>query len=321
MRRLRRAPWLRDLISEQQVLASDLVWPVFVVEGEGQIQPVSGLPGVSRYSVDILLEEVARAQVLGIKAIALFPAVDAADKSDDAREALNPDNLVCRAIRALKAALPDMGIIADVALDPYTLHGHDGILGALGDVDNDNTVDVLCAQAVVLAKAGADIVAPSDMMDGRIRAIRVAMEEAGMEHVVILSYAVKYASALYGPFREAVGSKNALGRADKRTYQMQPSNVKEAEREAALDVAEGADMLMVKPGLPYLDVLYRIASTSNVPVAAYHVSGEYAMLKLAGAQGLIDEDAAMLEAMVAFKRAGAAFILTYAARDIAARLV
>lgn len=321
MRRLRRAPWLRDLVSEQQVLASDLVWPVFVVEGEGQIQPVSGLPGVSRYSVDILLEEVARAQALGIKAIALFPAVDAADKSDDAREALNPDNLVCRAIRALKAALPDMGIIADVALDPYTLHGHDGILGALGDVDNDNTVDVLCAQAVVLAKAGADIVAPSDMMDGRIRAIRVAMEEAGMEHVVILSYAVKYASALYGPFREAVGSKNALGRADKRTYQMQPSNVKEAEREAALDVAEGADMLMVKPGLPYLDVLYRIASTSNVPVAAYHVSGEYAMLKLAGAQGLIDEDAAMLEAMVAFKRAGAAFILTYAARDIAARLV
>lgn len=311
---------MRDLVSEHRVLASDLVWPVFVVEGQGQAQPVSGLPGVSRYSVDVLIDEVARAYALGIKAIALFPAVDAADKSNDAREALNPDNLVCRAIRAIKAVLPDMGIIADVALDPYTLHGHDGILGASGDVDNDNTVDVLCAQAVVLAKAGADIVAPSDMMDGRIRAIRVAMEEASLEHIVILSYAAKYASALYGPFREAVGSKNALGRADKRTYQMQPCNAKEAEREAALDVAEGADILMIKPGLPYLDIVYRIASTSDVPVAAYHVSGEYAMLKLAGAQGLIDEDAAMLEAMIAFKRAGASFILTYAARDVAARL-
>jgi porphobilinogen synthase len=320
MRRLRAAPWLRELVAEHSVQAQDLVWPVFVAEGSGQSVAVEGLSGVSRYSVDVLVQEVARAAELGIRAVAIFPAVDVADKSDDAHEALNPDNLVCRAIRALKQALPQVGIIADVALDPYTLHGHDGIVSATGDVDNDLTVDVLCAQAVMLAKAGADIVAPSDMMDGRVRAIRVALEEAELTHVVILSYAAKYASALYSPFREAVGSKQALGKADKRTYQMNPANGREAEMEVQIDIAEGSDMVMVKPGLHYLDILYRVAKESTVPVAVYHVSGEYAMLKAAAERGLVDEQAVLMETMLAFKRAGAAFILSYAARDVAALL-
>lgn len=320
MRRLRRAAWLRDLVAEERLHVTDLVWPVFVAEGEGQRIAISGLPSVCRYSTDVLVEEVRQAAALGIRAIAIFPAVDPEDKGDDAREALNPDNLVCRAIRAIKLAVPQIGIIADVALDPYTLHGHDGILGQDGDVDNDATIKVLCGQALALAKAGADIVAPSDMMDGRIRAIRLALDADSLQHVAILSYAAKYASALYGPFREAVGSKNALGKADKRTYQMNPANAREAGREVMLDIAEGADMVMVKPGLHYLDILQRVAAVSDVPVSVYHVSGEYAMLKAAGAQGLIDEERAMLETLLAFKRAGASFILTYAARDVAALL-
>lgn len=320
MRRLRRTGWLREMVAEHRVAAADLVWPVFVSEGEGLTTPIGGLPGVSRYSIDVLVQEVLKAQALGIPAIAIFPAVDPAHKSDDAREALNPDNLVCRAIRAIKAAVPAIGIIADVALDPYTLHGHDGIVGSNGDVDNDVTVEVLCQQALALAQAGADIVAPSDMMDGRIRAIRTALDAVSLQDVAILAYSAKYASALYGPFREAVGSKNALGKADKRTYQMDPANGLEAEREVLLDIAEGADMVMVKPGLHYLDILQRVAAVSDVPVSVYHVSGEYAMVKLAGKQGLIDEERAMFETMLAFKRAGASFILTYAARDIAAVL-
>lgn len=320
MRRLRRSPWLRDLVAEHRLHAADLVWPVFVLEGEGLRVPVAELPGVTRYSIDVLVEEVRKAVALGIRAIAIFPVVDPALKSDDAREAVNADNLVCRAIRAIKAGVPDIGVIADVALDPYTLHGHDGIVGGDGDVENDRTVEVLCAQALALAKSGADIVAPSDMMDGRIRAIRVALDAESFPHVAILSYAAKYASALYGPFRDAVGSRNALGKADKRTYQMNPANAREAEREVLIDIAEGADMVMVKPGLHYLDILHRVAQVSDVPVSVYHVSGEYAMLKHAGAQGLIEEGKAMLETMLAFKRAGASFILTYAARDIAAEL-
>lgn len=320
MRRLRRSPWLRDLVAEHRLHAADFVWPVFVVEGQGIIAPVAELPGVARYSIDVLVEEVRKAAALGIRAIAIFPAVEAGLKSDDAHEAVNADNLVCRAIRAIKAGVPDIGVIADVALDPYTRHGHDGIVGGDGDVENDRTVEVLCAQALALANAGADIVAPSDMMDGRIRAIRIALDAAAFTHVAILSYAAKYASALYGPFRDAVGSKNALGKADKRTYQMNPANAREAEREVLLDIAEGADMVMVKPGLHYLDVLQRVAQVSDVPVSVYHVSGEYAMLKHAGAQGLIDEEKAMFETMLAFKRAGASFILTYAARDLAAEL-
>ncbi len=320
MRRLRTATWMRELAAETHVLPNDLVWPVFVVEGEAQKIPVNGLDGVFRYSIDVLLDEVARTYEMGIRAIAIFPVVDATDKHDDAREALNPDNLICKAIRALKKALPNMGIIADVALDPYTLHGHDGIVGLDGNVENDITIDVLCAQAVVLAKAGADIVAPSDMMDGRVRAIRVALEEADLVNTAILAYSAKYASALYGPFREAVGSKKATGVIDKRTYQMNPANGDEALREVHLDIAEGADMVMVKPGLHYLDILQRVSDASDVPVAVYHVSGEYAMLRTAAQAGLVDYNPVLMETMVAFKRAGARFILTYAARDVCAIL-
>lgn len=316
-RRLRSSTWMRALVAEYQLSPSDLVWPVFVAEGEGVRTEVSGLAGVERYSIDVLVEEVGKAYALGIPAIAIFPAVDPAQKSDMAEEAFRAENLVCRAIRAVKEAVPDIGVIADVALDPYTTHGHDGVLDAKGDVDNDATVALLCRQAVVLAQAGADIVAPSDMMDGRVAAIRDSLDDAGFAGVPILAYAAKYASAFYGPFRVAVGSKTALGKADKRGYQMDPANAREALYEAALDVAEGADMVMVKPGLHYLDVLHRVAQASDVPVAVYHVSGEYAMIKAAAAAGALVEKDAVLETMLAFKRAGASFILTYAARDVA----
>lgn len=320
-RRLRCTPWLRAMVAEHHLRAEDLIWPLFVQEGEGLATPVEGLAGVERLSIDRLVRAAKEAVALGIPAIALFPVTPPEKKTADGREAYNPDNLMCRAIHAIKRAVPELGIIADVALDPYTTHGHDGVLGKDGDVDNDSTVAILCKQAVVLAHAGCDIVAPSDMMDGRIGAIRAALDAAGQEHLVVLSYAVKYASALYGPFRAAVGSQNNLGKADKRTYQMNPANATEALREARLDVEQGADMLMVKPATFYLDVLSQVKAAVEVPVLAYHVSGEYAMVKAAAQAGMIDEQAVMLENLLAIKRAGADAILTYAARDVARWLV
>ena len=316
-RRLRRAPWLRALVAEHALRVEDLIWPLFVQEGQGLVSPVDGLPGVNRLSIDALVDTAREAAALGIPAIALFPVTPQEKKTDDGREALNADNLVCRAIRAVKAAVPNIGIIADVALDPYTTHGHDGVLGADGDVANDATVAMLCQQAVTLADAGCDIIAPSDLMDGRIGEIRTALDDAGHTQSAILSYAAKYASAFYGPFRAAVGSKNNLGKADKRTYQMNPANRIVAQRELALDLAEGADMVMVKPASLYLDIIADVAAASDVPVFAYHVSGEYAMLKAAAAAGMLDEKSATLETLLAIKRAGATAMLTYAARDVA----
>ncbi len=316
-RRLRQAPWLRAMVAEITLRVEDLIWPLFVQEGQGLITPVDGLPGVNRLSIDEIVKAAREAATLGIPAIALFPVTPQDRKTEDGSEALNLDNLMCRAIRAVKAAVPNIGIIADVALDPYTTHGHDGVLGANGDVANDATVTILCQQACVLAEAGCDIVAPSDMMDGRIGEIRAALDDAGFTQTIILSYAAKYASAFYGPFRAAVGSKSNLGKADKRTYQMNPANAREALREVALDLAEGADMVMVKPASLYLDIITRVRDISDVPVLAYHISGEYSMIKAAAAAGMLDEKAAMLEVLLAIKRAGADAIFTYAARDVA----
>jgi len=316
LRRLRSHAWLRTLVAEHHLRVEDLIWPLFVQEGEGLSTPIEGLPGVVRLSIDRLVEAAKEAASLGIPAIALFPVVPVEKKSDDAREAVNPDNLVHRAIRAVKKAVPEIGVIGDVALDPYTTHGHDGLIDSDGDIANDATVAVLAKQAVALAQAGCDIVAPSDMMDGRVAAIRAELDAHGLAKTVILSYAAKYASAFYGPFRAAVGSKKSVP-LDKRTYQMNPANYREALREVALDVAEGADMVMVKPGLLYLDVLSRVKDSCDLPVFAYHVSGEYAMLKAAASAGMLDEKAATLETLLAFKRAGADAILTYAARDVA----
>ena len=315
-RRLRSQPWLRAMVAEHALRVEDLIWPLFVAEGEGRITPVEGLPGVERYSVDKLVDAAREARALGIPAIALFPAVPAEKKTDDAREAYNDENLMARAIRALKTEVPEVGIIGDVALDPYTSSGHDGLLDKHGAVANDATVHVLCRQAVSLARAGCDIVAPSDMMDGRIGEIRAALDAEGFEQVVILSYAAKYASAFYGPFRHAVGSAKAAPLC-KRGYQMDSANVREALREVSLDMAQGADMVMVKPGTLYLDVLAKVRDFCDLPVLAYHVSGEYAMLKAASAAGMLDERAATLETLLAFKRAGADAVLTYAARDVA----
>lgn len=319
-RRLRKTKWLRELTQEHRLHSSDLVWPVFVEEGQNRKTAIATLPGVYRYSIDTLIEAVRYAQSLGIKAVALFPVVAAEKKSLDAMEAFRDDNLIASAIKSLKHALPEMGIIADVALDPYTSHGHDGILDASGDVDNDSTVAMLAKQAVHLARAGADIVAPSDMMDGRVFAIRQALDTAHYSSVSILSYAAKYASAFYGPFRDAVGSKSALAKADKRSYQMQPANAREAMLEIALDITQGADMVMVKPATHYLDVVCRLAQSIQVPLGVYQVSGEYAMIKMAAAHGVLDGDEAMMEALIACKRAGANFILTYAACEVAAKL-
>lgn len=316
-RRLRRAPWIRALTAEYRLCVEDLIWPLFVTEGEEVVAPIDGLPGVERLSIDRVVLAAREAVSLGIPAIALFPVTPAVLKNDDGREAVNPENLLCRALIAVKSAVPQIGLIADVALDPYTSHGHDGVLDRHGDVDNDATVARLCEQARVLAGAGADIVAPSDMMDGRVGEIRSSLDAAGHTQTVILSYAVKYASAFYGPFRAAVGSRDSLGRADKRSYQMNPANTREAEHEALLDIKEGADMLMVKPAGLYLDIIARVRATSNVPVLAYQVSGEYAMLKAAAAAQMIDERAAMMESLLAIKRAGADAIFTYAARDVA----
>jgi porphobilinogen synthase len=319
MRRNRRADWVRRLVAENRLDAADLIWPVFVHEGDQTRAEIASLPGVFRFSVAALVEHAGRAAELGIPLVALFPHVDAARKSPRGEEAENPDNLICRAVRAVKAAHPGLGVMCDVALDPYTTHGHDGILGD-GEIVNDETVEALCRQALVQAQAGCDVIAPSDMMDGRVGAIRSALDIEGFDKVSILAYAAKYASALYGPFRDAVGSSPALGLKDKKTYQMDPANSDEALREVALDIAEGADMVMVKPGLFYLDIVRRVKDTFGMPTYGYQVSGEYAMLKAAALNGWLDWDRVILESLLAFKRAGADGILTYAAFEVAERL-
>jgi len=315
-RRLRVSPWIRNMVSEHRVTVNDLIWPVFIQEGNNLRTPIASMPGVERLSIDLLTLAVKEARDLGIPAIALFPATPANLKTQDGDEAFNPENLVCRTIRAIKSAVPDIGIICDVALDPYTSHGQDGLVRN-GVVVNDETVEVLCKQSVVQARAGCDVIAPSDMMDGRVGAIRKALDNAGFSHVAILSYAAKYASAFYGPFRDAVGSANNLGKSDKKTYQMDPSNSSEALREVALDIAEGADMVMVKPGMPYLDVVARVKDTFKVPTFAYQVSGEYAMLCAAAANGWLDREKVILESLLSFKRAGADGVLTYFAVEAA----
>lgn len=319
LRRLRVASWRRRLVRETILTADDLVQPLFVVEGKAVRQAVPTLPGVTRLSIDEAIKDAQAAYDLGIPALALFPVVDASLKDDQGREAVNPKNLLCRAVAAIKKAVPDIGLICDVALDPYTIHGHDGIFDG-DDVVNDATVDVLVKQALVLAEAGCDVVAPSDMMDGRIAAVRRVLEDRGLVNTMIMAYSAKYASAFYGPFRDAVGSKATLGPKGKHTYQMDAANTDEALREVDLDIAEGADMVMVKPGMPYLDVLARVSAHVNVPVLAYQVSGEYAMLMIAAANGAFDQAAVMRESLLAFKRAGAAAIFTYAAMDVARAL-
>ncbi|MFA7428763.1 MAG: porphobilinogen synthase [Rhodospirillaceae bacterium] len=319
MRRNRRTEWSRRLMSETTLSVNDLVWPMFVIEGEGKTEAVPSMPGVVRYTIDTLVEAAGEAKALGIPAIALFPRTDPALKNTEGTEAANPNNLVCRAVRALKAAHPDLGVLCDVALDPFTDTGHDGIVRD-GYVVNDETVDMLIHQAIVQAQAGCDIVAPSDMMDGRIGLIRDALDAAGFDHVQIVSYAAKYASGFYGPFRDAVGSGGALKGGDKKTYQMDPANTDEALREVAVDIAEGADAVMVKPGMPYLDIVARVKQTFGVPTWVYQVSGEYAMIKAAAGNGWLDNDRVVLESLLCFKRAGADVILTYSAVE-AARLL
>ena len=307
------------MLAEHRLHPSDLIWPLFVCEGQDCEEPIGSLPGVSRWTVDRLAGRARDAVALGIPCVALFPNTPEALRTDEAREALNRDNLICRAIKAIKDAVPEIGVLTDVALDPYTSHGHDGLTDEAGNVINDDTVKVLADQALVQAEAGADIVAPSDMMDGRVAAIRYALEEAGHQNVAIMAYAAKYASAFYGPFRDAVGSSGRL-KGDKRGYQMNPANIEEALREVELDLAEGADMVMVKPGLPYLDVLARVKDAFGVPTFAYQVSGEYAMIEAAAATGAGDRDALILETLLAFKRAGATGVLTYHALDAARML-
>lgn len=316
-RRMRRDDFSRRLVREHVLTSNDLIYPVFVLEGANRIEEVASMPGVQRQSIDVLLNTAAECVALGIPAIALFPVVDQSGKSLDAAEAWNPQGLVPRTIQALKSAFPDLGVITDVALDPYTSHGQDGLVDETGYVLNDETVAVLIKQALSHAAAGADVVAPSDMMDGRIGAIRKALEQSGHIHTRILAYSAKYASAFYGPFRDAVGSAANLGKADKFTYQMDPANSDEAIREVSLDIAEGADMFMVKPGMPYLDIVRRVKTELRVPTYAYQVSGEYAMLKAAFQHGWLDEKACVMEALLAFKRAGADGILTYYALDVA----
>ena len=317
MRRMRRDGFSRRMMRETHVTPNDLIYPVFVLEGSGQREAVASMPGVERLSIDLLVEDAIEVQRLGIPALALFPVTPLEAKSLDAKEAFNPDGLAQRAVRALKEALPDLGIITDVALDPFTTHGQDGLIDESGYVMNDETVEVLVRQAVSHAEAGADIVAPSDMMDGRIGAIRTALEAEGHIHTRILAYSAKYASSYYGPFRDAVGSAANLGSGNKYTYQMDPANSDEALHEVALDLAEGADMVMIKPGMPYLDIVRRVKDQFGAPTFVYQVSGEYAMLKAASQNGWLDERAVVLEAMVAMKRAGADGILTYYAKDVA----
>jgi porphobilinogen synthase len=319
MRRNRAEDWARRLVSENRLCVDDLIWPVFVKEGGPAREAVSSMPGVERLTIPALLRAAEKAARLGIPALALFPVVPRGKKNAAASEAIRADNLCNRAGRALKKAVPEIGLICDVALDPYTDHGHDGVIKG-GRILNDETIDILARQALAQAEAGIDVVAPSDMMDGRVGHIRDALDAAGHQRVKILSYAAKYASAFYGPFRDAVGSKASLGKGDKRTYQMNPANGDEALRECALDVAEGADMLMVKPGLPYLDILWRVKQQFKMPVFAYQVSGEYAMMKAAAGKGWLDNDRVVLETLLCFKRAGADAILTYSAIEMAERL-
>ena len=316
LRRNRRDPWSRRLVAENILTAADLIWPVFVTEGDNQRVEIKSMPGVVRYSLDRLIDAVGEARELGIPAIALFPQVDPALKTPDAREAVNPDNLICRSVRAIKAAFPDLGVVCDVALDPFNSDGHDGLV-IDGYVENDRSVEVLVQQALVQAQAGCDVLAPSDMMDGRIAAMRDALDAQGLIQVRLMSYAAKYASAFYGPFRDAIGTQSALKGGDKKTYQMDPANSDEALREVALDLKEGADMVMVKPGMPYLDIVRRVKETFAVPTFAYQVSGEYAMLKAAILNGWLDNDRVVLESLLAFKRAGADGVLTYMAVEAA----
>ena len=308
-RRLRQADWIRRLVRETSLSPSDLIWSIVVHEGEEAEIPVASMPGAPRLSVKRAAEVALEAKALGIPAIAVFPHVDPAKKDARGSDALNPDNVVCRAVKAMKAAAPDVGIMCDVALDPFTSHGHDGLIEN-GRILNDQTVEALVAQGLVQARAGCDILAPSDMMDGRVGALRSALEAEGLSDIAIMAYAAKYASAFYGPYRDAIGSATVLT-GDKKTYQMDPANTEEALREVALDIAEGADMVMVKPGMPYLDIVRRVVEAFNLPTFAFQVSGEYAMIQAAAANGWLDGDRAMLESLTAFKRAGCAGIITY----------
>jgi porphobilinogen synthase len=319
LRRLRRTPWSRALVAETRISPADLIWPIFVREGSDLAEPIATMPGVFRHSVDRLPALAKEAAALGIPAIALFPYTPADRRTADGAEALNPDNLVCRALKTMRDSGAEVGLLTDIALDPYTDHGHDGLVDSTGQVVNDATVEVLVAQALNQAAAGADIVAPSDMMDGRVGAIRAALESAGHADTQIMAYSAKYASGFYGPFRDAVGAGGYL-KGDKKSYQMDPANAREALREVALDIAEGADSVMVKPGLPYLDIVRRVAERFDVPVFAYAVSGEYAMVEAAVAAGMMDRDRVVMEILIAFRRAGAAGVLTYHAPH-AARLL
>ncbi len=315
LRRLRRHDWSRRLVAESTLSPSDFIWPLFVIDGDGKREPVPSMPGVDRLSIDLAVDAAEEADKLGIPVVALFPYTDPAMRDDDGSEATNAGNLICRAVRAIKKAVPQIGVMCDVALDPYTSHGHDGLL--VDDyVANDETLEVLVQQALIQAEAGCDIIAPSDMMDGRVGAIRTALEANGHKNTLIMAYAAKYASAFYGPFREAIGSSKTL-KGDKRTYQMDPANGDEALREVALDIAEGADMVMVKPGMPYLDLVWRVRKNFGVPTFAYQVSGEYSMLTAAIERGWLERDRVILESLIGFKRAGASGILTYFARDAA----
>ncbi|TFW21077.1 porphobilinogen synthase [Massilia arenosa] len=320
MRRMRRDPFSRNMMRENTITAHDLIYPVFILDGENQRQQVASMPGVERVSVDLLLPIAEECCQLDIPVLALFPVIDASLKTPDGIEATNPDGLVPRAVAELKKRFPELGILTDVALDPYTSHGQDGLIDDDGYVLNEPTVEMLIKQAIVQADAGVDVVAPSDMMDGRIGAIRQALEGQRHIHTRIMAYSAKYASAFYGPFRDAVGSAANLGKSNKATYQMDPANSDEALREVALDIAEGADMVMVKPGMPYLDIVRRVKDEFKVPTFAYQVSGEYAMLKAAAQNGWLDHDKVMMESMMAFKRAGADGVLTYFAREIARKL-
>lgn len=320
MRRLRNTGWMRDMIAENHLKTADLILPLFVIEGTNKNEPIDSMPGVTRQSIDQAVETAKQAQDCDIPAIALFPAIDSTLKNDNGSEATNPDNLICRTIAAIKQAAPNIGIITDVALDPYTTHGHDGIIDNKGYVLNDETVEILCHQAIVQTQAGADIIAPSDMMDGRVAAIRRSLDASNFQNTAIMAYSAKYASAFYGPFRDAVKSGKAL-KGDKKTYQMNPANRDEALRETQLDIAEGADMVMVKPGLPYLDIVRDIKNTFQMPTFAYHVSGEFAMLKAASQNGWLDYETCLMETLLSFKRAGCDGILTYGALDAAKILV
>ena len=318
LRRNRRDDWSRRLVSQTRLSIDDLIWPVFVHELDSPA-PVPSMPGVERLSVAGLVEAAGEAAAIGISALAIFPVINLALKTDEAEEAYNPDNLICRAVRAVAKAVPDIGIVCDVALDPFTSHGQDGLVRD-GYVVNDESIEALVKQSLVQAAAGCNIIAPSDMMDGRVGAIRAALDAAGHDNVRIMAYAAKYASGFYGPFRDAVGSSTSLGKGDKRTYQLDPANSDEALREVALDIAEGADMVMVKPGMPYLDIVHRVKEAFSLPTYAYQVSGEYAMLEGAGIQGWVDGERVMMESLVGFKRAGADGILTYFALRAAKRL-